>query len=490
MLAILKRLFDKLGLGNPQKTKGIASGVESDSKANGSNAGDVADGDASKVESITPVDPTQAPPISDQEVRDTLVAFDENLLEKARTQWQFGDWETLAGVSREQLQHHPDRAKLALLVAAGHCQLGSMQQARQFTRLADDWGVSKKLISQVLISGVHNSLALANATTGRVDKLLTHTEKSVRIGSPNSDINLIKAVRLSNLPTLTPEKKQLLNGLNIEKLQSKVMALESKLKNEREINHTLQNKISKQNEKTGKDDDIAEFIADITPFLLNKKITYVDVGAHTGAVFCKFFDSKINIREAHLYEPNSSSFLVLKNNIKEIKKISSMRVRNIALGSSKGIGYYTDAKSMTRIHRETNKKNNDEVKKVEIETLDNDSVFITDARIDLLKLDVEGFELEVLNGAKKLLEDQKISVIYVELGFSKSNTQQTFFESVVNFLDIYGYQIFRIYEQKQEWMVDSPVLRRANFAFMSQKFSTSHPYSVVDKIARLNNIQE
>ena len=38
---------------------------------------------------------------------------DENLLERARTQWQFGDWNSFAQLDRDTLQHHPDRAKLA-----------------------------------------------------------------------------------------------------------------------------------------------------------------------------------------------------------------------------------------------------------------------------------------------------------------------------------------------------------------------------------------
>lgn len=49
-----------------------------------------------------------------------LVPYDENLLERSRTQWQFGDWHSLAQLQRETLQHHPDRARLALLAAAGH----------------------------------------------------------------------------------------------------------------------------------------------------------------------------------------------------------------------------------------------------------------------------------------------------------------------------------------------------------------------------------
>lgn len=47
-----------------------------------------------------------------------LVPYDEKLLKRSRTQWKFGDWASLAALNRETLQHHPDRAKLALLAAA------------------------------------------------------------------------------------------------------------------------------------------------------------------------------------------------------------------------------------------------------------------------------------------------------------------------------------------------------------------------------------
>jgi hypothetical protein len=56
------------------------------------------------------------------------VPYDENLLERSRTQWQFGDWDSLAKIDREMLQHHPDRAKLALLATAGQLQTGEFSQ--------------------------------------------------------------------------------------------------------------------------------------------------------------------------------------------------------------------------------------------------------------------------------------------------------------------------------------------------------------------------
>lgn len=114
------------------------------------------------------------------------VPFDEQLLERARNQWLVGDWAGLAEINRETLQHHPDRAKIALLAAAGLSQTGQAAEARQFTQLAIDWGCAKKLVSQVLISGVHNTLGRVSAMAGLGQKALPHFEKALAIGSPGS----------------------------------------------------------------------------------------------------------------------------------------------------------------------------------------------------------------------------------------------------------------------------------------------------------------
>jgi hypothetical protein len=125
-----------------------------------------------------------------------LVPYDENLLERSRTQWQFGDWQSLTQLQRETLQHHPDRAKLAALVAGAHQQVGDMSAARQFTRLAQDWGCSKKLISQVLIAGVHNTLGRASAIGGRSQQALQHFENAAKIAAPGADARLLVQARM------------------------------------------------------------------------------------------------------------------------------------------------------------------------------------------------------------------------------------------------------------------------------------------------------
>ncbi len=143
----------------------------------------------------TPQDVTNQEGQTMHNYNDGLVPYDENLLERARTQWQFGDWESLIKIERETLQHHPDRAKLALLAAAGHMQLGDSSSARKFTQLAKDWGCSKKLISQILIAGVHNSLGRAAAVNGQDQRALQHFENAIAAGAQANDRRLLTNAR-------------------------------------------------------------------------------------------------------------------------------------------------------------------------------------------------------------------------------------------------------------------------------------------------------
>lgn len=134
--------------------------------------------------------------VTESQPRQSVVPYDENLLERARTQWQFGDWFSLAMVDRDSLQHHPDRARLALLAAAGQLQVGSQEVARQLIRLAQDWGCNRQLILRVLAAGVHNSLGRALAQAGHREGAFAHFERSIRLGAPSSDTRLITQARV------------------------------------------------------------------------------------------------------------------------------------------------------------------------------------------------------------------------------------------------------------------------------------------------------
>jgi FkbM family methyltransferase len=410
-----------------------------------------------------------------EEASCSLILYDENLLERSHTQWQVGDWESLAKLSHESLQHHPDRAKLALLAAAGLLQTGDTNAARQFVRMAQDWGCGKKLISQILIAGVHNSLGKASALGGQKERPLHHFEKAIATATPGGDVRLLSQARIHQqlahfgLPPFSQIKKE-------NEAPSVQPEPTTPTPNKKEI--------TKQ--KFGSDARIDDFIEDLTPFFSSRSITYVDVGSFIGEVFLKIYQSKkINIREAHLYEPNPDSYQKLKKNISQCA-ITSLHAYNFAISKQSRNMLFLAARSMTKhldIRLDTNAVSN--TFKADSFLLDDLAATFTDRHIDLLKVDVEGEEIEVLSSASNLLEEQRIDVIYIEAGLNKDGNQQTYLADIDIFLQGYRYRMFKIYEQINEWIRDSPLLRRCNIVYMSSQFAQANPYNLTIENDRL-----
>lgn len=126
----------------------------------------------------------------------SMVPFDDSLLERALTQWKFGDWQSLVNLNLETLQYHPDRAVLALLAGAGRLQMGLEIEGKQFLSNAKNWGVSKKLLIRVLIAGVHNSLGRAAALANQKEHANLHFQNSISLVVPGSDVRLIAKARI------------------------------------------------------------------------------------------------------------------------------------------------------------------------------------------------------------------------------------------------------------------------------------------------------
>jgi hypothetical protein len=74
-------------------------------------------------------------------------------------------------------------------------------------------------------------------------------------------------------------------------------------------------------------------------------------------------------------------------------------------------------------------------------------------KIDLLKIDTEGFEIEVLKGAHEMLSQGKVSLIYCEVGFLKQNSRNTYFANLTEYLANYGYYFFGLYQfDSHDWV--------------------------------------
>lgn len=140
--------------------------------------------------------PDQAVATIDARAEQPVAPYDENALQRAHTQWQFGDWHSLAKLERDVLQHSPDRPKLALLAAAGRLQAGQIDEAGELIQLAREWGVSEKLIGRILAAGVHNSLGRAAAISRNLPRAVKHFESAITVGMPGADRLLLAKARI------------------------------------------------------------------------------------------------------------------------------------------------------------------------------------------------------------------------------------------------------------------------------------------------------
>lgn len=78
-----------------------------------------------------------------------------------------------------------------------------------------------------------------------------------------------------------------------------------------------------------------------------------------------------------------------------------------------------------------------EVERLPVRTLDEIAVEKRLPPVDLLKLDVQGYEIEVLKGAKKILREAE--VVLLEVAFQQYNKGAPLIRDVLNFMDGHGF---------------------------------------------------
>ena len=149
----------------------------------------------------------------------------------------------------------------------------------------------------------------------------------------------------------------------------------------------------------------AELLADIRSRLFFPECA-VDVGAHVGNHTLYF--SKILGLKTIAFEPNPQTFALLAANIRENGVESLCRLRHAAVGAVAGrvraVAASADNSGMARVEADAGGD-------TPLVSLDEDLEH--DVRIDVIKIDVEGWELDVLRGAARTIEKHR-PLIYVE----------------------------------------------------------------------------
>lgn len=138
---------------------------------------------------------------------------DGDFVEQTRHQWKRGDWDGLASMDLFALEQHPDRAKLALLAAAGHLNLGRLDAARRIARTALSWGGSRQLLTHILTRAVHHSLERIATLNGNDQRALSHSQNALFSNNMGLELTLPSPI----IPKMasTPDRTEILRQRKI-----------------------------------------------------------------------------------------------------------------------------------------------------------------------------------------------------------------------------------------------------------------------------------
>ncbi len=173
-----------------------------------------------------------------------------------------------------------------------------------------------------------------------------------------------------------------------------------------------------------------------------------DVGANKGD-FTSLALSYVSNKDSfsiHCFEPSKVAFEALSANLKGNPYVI---LNNIGFGKEKGqFDLFTDSPgsgtaSLTKRNLQHFGVDFSQSEKVQIDKLDNYCSASNIDRIDLLKIDAEGHELDVLYGAENMLASNRIEIVSFEFGGCNIDTR-TFFQDFYYFFKKYNFQLYRI----------------------------------------------
>ena len=185
--------------------------------------------------------------------------------------------------------------------------------------------------------------------------------------------------------------------------------------------------------------------------LKNKANVIFDVGANRGNTTLKYINLFPN-STIHAFEPFPDSYEIFSNVHKENLNVHLNRyaisskigkaILNVnksvdtnSILDSKNIGANSDKScvSVSQIEIETN-------------TIDNYCKQKNITELDILKIDVQGYEIEVLKGAVNMLKKGNIKLIYTETYFKQQYVNQPLFHDISQLLYKYNFVLQDMYD--------------------------------------------
>jgi FkbM family methyltransferase len=222
-------------------------------------------------------------------------------------------------------------------------------------------------------------------------------------------------------------------------------------------------------------------------FALNKSekagdFVVFDVGANDGAYVeaaRRVVDGRLR---AFSFEPQDACFEILRARFAHDPRVS---LHKTAISKQAGVAelfFREQGESVASLCRQSDAKSR--VQKVPVTTVDQFCEENGVGRIQFLKIDTEGHEIEVLQGASRMIQEGRIDFIQFEFG-------DTFLHTPYHFVDIWDYLseryvIYRILRhglaELKRYSHDLEIYKNANFLSICRSLDKGHLVSRKNKV--------
>jgi FkbM family methyltransferase len=195
-------------------------------------------------------------------------------------------------------------------------------------------------------------------------------------------------------------------------------------------------------------------------------IVLFDIGANLGQTIQKM-KLEFPVSKIYAFEPSRSCYGILKKNL----DIENVLVFNNAVGSKSGkikFNEYSWSALSSILKRSFGSAQIIDTYDVDLITVDSFCELNNISKIDFLKTDTEGFELEVLKGATEMFKKNKIQFVYLEVFFKENYIGQGSFGDIYNFLIGKGFELVKIYDFE---ITNDGLLNRSDALFLNKFFS-------------------
>lgn len=210
---------------------------------------------------------------------------------------------------------------------------------------------------------------------------------------------------------------------------------------------------------------------------LREQDYFLDIGANIG--------SYTVLAAAHVganvisFEPVPTTYLHLLDNISINRVTDRVSALNLAVGSQKDVLSFTNTLDTVNHVARPEEKN---VIRINVDSLDN----VLEGKIPtLIKIDVEGFETEVLKGANQLLEKSGLKAIIIELNGSGKRygfNEEDIHKSLLS----YGFEPYQ-YQPKDRSLVklvsfgNSNTIYIRDIAFVLERLHSSEKITILNQ---------